>query len=91
MNVGQNRVSVAGKDPSIELRIETAGRRQSLMLGRLRPPTSEEREWARRMAERRTRVPKGIFRYRTMEEANADWEGWRAALVAETVSASPGR
>jgi hypothetical protein len=35
------------------------------------------------MAVRETRVPKGIFRYATMEEANADWERWHAELVAE--------
>jgi hypothetical protein len=29
-----------------------------------------------------TRVPKGVFRYRSMTEANADWERWHAELVA---------
>lgn len=29
-------------------------------------------------------MPKGIFRYRSHEEANADWERWNAELVAET-------
>jgi len=35
------------------------------------------------MAVRKTRVPKGIFRYATMAEENADWERWDAELVAE--------
>lgn len=64
----------------------TLGTRQSRPLGPLRPPTPEERAWVRRMALRGTRVPKGVFRYRTMEEANADWERWCAELVAATVS-----
>jgi hypothetical protein len=34
------------------------------------------------MALTRTRVPKGVFRYRSMAEANADWERWHAELVA---------
>ena len=38
----------------------------------------------RAMSNYRTRVPKGVFRYRSHEEANADWERWQAELVAET-------
>ena len=35
------------------------------------------------MAPPRTHVPKGVFRYRSMQEANADWERWQAdALTA---------
>ncbi|CAK0740231.1 conserved hypothetical protein [Gammaproteobacteria bacterium] len=49
-------------------------------------PTSEERAWFVNFSHRRTRVPKGVFRYRTHEEANADWERWNAELVAETVA-----
>ena len=47
-------------------------------------PTREEIEWIRAMSQYRTRVPKGVFRYRSREEANADWECWHAELVAET-------
>ena len=47
-------------------------------------PTPEEIEWIRAMSNYRTRVPKGVFRYRSHEEANADWERWHAELVAET-------
>ena len=60
------------------------GRRTQRSIGELRAPTPEERAWVRAMAMRRTRVPKGVFRYRTMEEANADWERWHVDLVAET-------
>jgi hypothetical protein len=63
------------------------GQRRQRLPGPLRAPTPEERAWVRKMAQRHTRVPKGVFRYRTVEEANADWEHWRAELVAETVSA----
>jgi hypothetical protein len=49
----------------------------------LRAPTPEEQEWVRRMSAYRTRVPKGVFRYASAEQANADWDRWRAALLAE--------
>jgi len=42
----------------------------------------------RAMASRRSRVPKGVFRYRTMAEANADWERWHVELVVETNATS---
>jgi hypothetical protein len=66
----------------------TLGRRKTPVPGPLRPPTPEERAWVRAMANRRTRVPKGVFRYRTIQEATADWEGWCAELVTATVSPS---
>lgn len=64
------------------------GTRQPRVPGPLRPPTAQERAWGREMANHRTRVPKGVFRYRTIQEANADWERWCAELVAATVSPS---
>jgi len=64
------------------------GRRRQRPIGELRPPTAEERAWVRAMASRRSRVPKGVFRYRTMEEANADWERWHVALLAESAAES---
>lgn len=30
-----------------------------------------------------SRVPKGIFRYRSHEEANRDWDRWQAQAIAE--------
>ena len=54
------------------------GHRQTPVWGELRAPSAEERAWVARMAPARTRVPKGIFRYRSMQEANADWERWQA-------------
>lgn len=62
------------------------GHRHSPTIGPVRPPTPAEREWVRQLADRRLRVPKGVFRYRTIEDANRDWERWRAELVAQTVS-----
>ena len=79
-----------GSDSPSDPVFRIAGRRRSPLPGPVRPPTPEEREWVRQMASRRTRVPKGVFRYRTMDEANADWERWRAELVAETVSTKGG-
>ena len=53
-------------------------------------PTSEEIEWIRSMSQYRTRVPKGVFRYRSHADANVDWERWHAELVAETVRGREG-
>lgn len=64
----------------------TLGRRAKGVIGPLRPPTEPEREWVRRMARKRTRVPKGVYRYGSMEQANLDWERWHAEMVEETVS-----
>jgi predicted RNase H-like HicB family nuclease len=45
----------------------------------LRPPTIEEMEWVESWAKRYvSRVPKGVFRYKSHEEANADWDKWMA-------------
>ncbi len=62
------------------------GVREPLPGGKLRGPSPEERAWVRRMAGGETRTPKGVFRYRSMEEANADWERWHAEMVTEDVS-----
>jgi len=61
------------------------GRRRQRPQGPISPPTPEEIAWTRRMAMKRTKVPKGVFRYRTIEEANLDWERWHVELVAETI------
>jgi len=61
----------------------TIGKRTPRPAGTLRPPTAEQRAWMQQMARKRTRVPKGVFRYRSMEEANADWERWHAAALVE--------
>lgn len=43
----------------------------------LRAPTKEEMDWVESWAKRYiSAVPKGIFRYKNHEEANADWEKW---------------
>jgi hypothetical protein len=60
------------------------GQQQQPMPGTLRAPNTDERVWVARMAPAQTRVPKGVFRYRSMQEANADWERWQAdAITAE--------
>ena len=59
------------------------GHRQTPLLGTLRAPSAVERAWVARMAPAQTRVPKGVFRYRSVQEASADWERWQAdALTA---------
>ena len=62
--------------PDLALRLRTTGEAAG--------PTLEEIEWIRAMSNYRTRVPKGVFRYRSHADANADWERWHAELVAET-------
>lgn len=57
------------------------GQRQQPMLGTLRAPNADERAWVARMAPAQTRVPKGIFRYRSLHEANADWERWQTEAI----------
>jgi hypothetical protein len=61
----------------------TIGKRQIRPIGQLQAPSIQQREWMLKMAARRTRAPKGVFRYRSIEEANEDWERWQAAAVAD--------
>jgi hypothetical protein len=65
----------------------TLGRRVAQTIGPVRPPTEQQRAWVRQMARHHTRVPKGIFRYASMVQANADWERWHAEMVTAAVSA----
>lgn len=45
----------------------------------LRPPTEEEMEWVESFAKQYvSKVPKGVFKYKSHEEANADWDKWMA-------------
>ncbi len=60
------------------------GQRQSPLLGTLRAPSADERAWAARMAPAQTRVPKGVFRYRSMQEANEDWQRWQADAISDS-------
>jgi hypothetical protein len=63
----------------------TIGRRLQRPVGVLAPPSAEEIAWREAMSRTRTRVPKGVFRYASIEEAKADWERWHVELVASTV------
>lgn len=69
--------------PATDGTVRVVGRRTPPPTGVLRAPTPEEQDWVRRMSTYRTRVPKGVFRYASAEEANADWDRWRAALLKE--------
>lgn len=61
--------------------VRVVGRRAQSPLGQ--PPPPESREALAQMARYRTRAPKGVFRYRSHEEANADRERWTVdAMVA---------
>ncbi len=59
----------------------TIGQRQSPALQSARAPSADERAWVARMAPAQTRVPRGLFRYRSLHEANADWERWQADAI----------
>lgn len=57
------------------------GRRTQAPLGA--PPSVESREALAQMAKYLTRAPKGVFRYRSHEEANAERDRWIVdAIVA---------
>ena len=66
--------------------IRCVGRRvqgpRSTTTGVGQPPTAEAREAMARMAQYRTRVPKGVFVYASHEAANRDWETWQVAGMA---------
>ncbi len=64
--------------------MRVVGNKRPKEMGTLRPPSAEERAWIRSFAKTRTAVPKGIYRYRSHQEANADWDRWNAELVAKT-------
>jgi hypothetical protein len=81
------RNSPSASDPTSDRPHRTIGKRRAPNLAdRTRAghgPTPEEIEWISSMSQYRTRVPKGVFRYHSHLEANADWERWHADLVAE--------
>ena len=54
--------------------IRVVGKRQRPAAGK--PPSPEAREAMTRMAQYLTRAPKGVFIYRSHEEANRDRERW---------------
>jgi hypothetical protein len=66
---------------SDETFMRIVGRRVHRPIGA--PPDADARAALARMASYLTRAPKGIFRYRNQDEANADSDRWRiAAMVA---------
>lgn len=44
----------------------------------------EAMEWMDSMNKYKTCIPKGIFRYKSHEEANADMEFWLAKTIAKS-------
>ncbi|MCK5542448.1 MAG: hypothetical protein KAI40_07120 [Desulfobacterales bacterium] len=62
--------------------MRTIGKRKQRSYG-LRSPTQEERDWLISLSNFRTRVPKGIFRYKNHEEANKAWDRWMAETLRE--------
>lgn len=68
------------KDPfSEETFVKVVGKRKRPPPGI--PPSKEARDAMAEMARYQTRAPKGVFRYRSHEEANADMERWRVDLI----------
>ena len=61
--------------------LRVAGRRVPPPTGVL--PSPEARAAMTRMASYLTRAPKGIFRYKSHEEANRDREKWQLAAMID--------
>ena len=61
--------------------LRVAGRRVPPPAGVL--PSPEARAAMTRMASYLTRAPKGIFRYKSHEEANRDREKWQLAAMID--------
>jgi hypothetical protein len=61
--------------------LRVAGRRAPPPGGVL--PSPEARAAMTRMANYLTRAPKGIFRYKSHEEANRDREKWQVAAMVD--------
>jgi len=61
--------------------LRVAGRRTPPPVGVL--PSAEARAAITRMANYLTRAPKGIFRYKSHEEANRDRERWQVAAIVD--------
>jgi hypothetical protein len=59
--------------------IRVVGKRARVPVGQV--PPKETRQALTSMASYRTRAPKGVFRYRSHEEANADRERWTVEAV----------
>lgn len=62
-----------------EVFARVVGRRRSAPIGQ--PPPAASREALERMAQYRTCAPKGVFVYRSHEEANRDREQWTVDAV----------
>lgn len=64
------------------------GKRRRAAVGE--PPPKETRDAMAKMANYLTGAPKGVFRYRSHEEANRDREAWTLARAAATPEAATG-
>ena len=65
---------------------KTIGQKKTPELGALRAPTTAERAWVARMAPAQTRVPKGVFRYHSIDAASADWARWQADAITAGIA-----
>lgn len=81
------RPTCASKGDAVNEFSRTVRHRQTLRPGALRAPSAEELAWMERMTPARTRVPKWDFRYRNMQEANADWKRWQAGALSDSTEA----
>lgn len=68
-------------DPEAEVFVRVVGRRRRPAPGA--PPPATTRSALAAMARYRTSAPKGVFIYRSHEEANADRERWTVDAVVE--------
>lgn len=61
--------------------VRTVGRRSEPPVGQ--PPSAVAREALDTFARRRTRAPKGVFRYRSHDEMARDRELWTVEAIVE--------
>lgn len=88
--------SVTNEGPPDDLYDRVNDERFSRVVGKRRrptigePPPKETRDAMARMANYRTGAPKGVFRYRSHEDANRDRETWTIARAAGSPEAATG-
>jgi len=70
----------------MDQRVRVIGRRVPPPIGET--PSKVAREAMTQMAQYRTRAPKGVFHYRSHEEANRDRDRW---LIEAVVARQPAR
>ena len=62
------------------------GKRRPPQEGELKSPAQQDMERVRQLNAFAARVPKGVYRYQSHEDANRDWAEWSASTIAANES-----